>query len=302
MAQRYKNWEHIIVDGGSDDGTLSILKKYDWQDNFRWTSEPDRGIYDAINKGLRASKGQIQCFLPADDLYLPWTLETVVGVFDRERTSDIAYGDGMISGMDKPYGIISFNPPSGSLEASCAIATPNTNPFFWRRHVFEQLGGYDLRFKIASDYDFLARASRIFRSSKVNEVLSIWRYRPDSLTGNRRRAFDEFLRISSKMRKSRSQKGGPLLWRARRTKNFVEHSYTELLRLSLRDFMGDERGDWSNLINSGAISKPRLVRELLTSLIPGLLGRSLGSNFLPGYVDTQVLLRVATSGVRTFGN
>jgi len=294
-VQRYKNWEHIVVDGGSTDGTLSILKGYEWQRNFRWTSEPDRGVYDAINKGLRNSNGEILCFLSADDLYLPWTLETVAKSFERESAADIIYGDGIVTAMANRFGIISFNPPSRSLESFCEVATPNTNPFFWKRQVYEELGGYDLTFKVASDYDFLSRASKKFKSAKVNEVLSIWRYRPDSITGNRRQALEEFGRISSRMKRLSSPKTGPLTWRARRARFFLESSYTELLTLLILELSGNERGDWGNLIKSEAISGSRLARDLMTTLLPGLLGRNLGSIFRPGYIDVRRLLRLATS-------
>ncbi len=69
--QSYKNIEHIIVDGGSTDATINILKKYEGTYNMIWLSEPDNGMYDAINKGFKLSKGEIMAWINADDMYLP---------------------------------------------------------------------------------------------------------------------------------------------------------------------------------------------------------------------------------------
>ena len=71
MRQTYDNVEHIIVDGGSTDGTLDIIKKYENQYNMRWISEKDNGMYDAITKGFRMASGEIYAWLNSDDMYMP---------------------------------------------------------------------------------------------------------------------------------------------------------------------------------------------------------------------------------------
>ena len=73
-----------MVDGGSTDETLEILRRYEGTYPMRWISEPDEGMYDAINKGLRLATGDILAYLNSDDLYFPWTLETVVMYFRRD--------------------------------------------------------------------------------------------------------------------------------------------------------------------------------------------------------------------------
>ena len=77
MSQKYKDFEHIIVDGGSTDGTLDILKKYERLYNMRWISEKDDGMYDAINKGMRMANGDVLSWINSDDVYHPWTLFSV---------------------------------------------------------------------------------------------------------------------------------------------------------------------------------------------------------------------------------
>jgi glycosyltransferase involved in cell wall biosynthesis len=71
-GQEYPNVEHIIVDGGSEDNTLFVLNKYDGTYDMQRTSEPDNGMYQAINKRIRRARGQILAYLNADDLYLSW--------------------------------------------------------------------------------------------------------------------------------------------------------------------------------------------------------------------------------------
>src|SRR5437773_10662099 len=75
QRQTYSNFEHIVVDAGSTDGTLEVLKKHETAYNMTWSSEPDSGMYHGINKGLRRAKGQSLAYLNSDDLYFAWTLE-----------------------------------------------------------------------------------------------------------------------------------------------------------------------------------------------------------------------------------
>lgn len=84
LNQSYQNFEHIVIDGGSTDGTVELLKKYESQYNMRWISEPDNGIYDAVNKGIKMAKGEIIAYLNSDDFYFPWTLEVVANFFFKK--------------------------------------------------------------------------------------------------------------------------------------------------------------------------------------------------------------------------
>ena len=79
LSQNYPNLEYIIIDGGSTDGSVDIIKKHEKYLSF-WCSEPDAGQYDAINKGLSHSTGEIMAWLNSDDMYLPWALKTVADI------------------------------------------------------------------------------------------------------------------------------------------------------------------------------------------------------------------------------
>src|SRR4029078_7097043 len=91
-AQTYDHYEHIVVDGGSTDATLDILRAQEDSYPMPWQSEPDRGMYDAINKGMRQATGEILCYLNSDDLFFPWTLETVVAAFEADPSADLVIG------------------------------------------------------------------------------------------------------------------------------------------------------------------------------------------------------------------
>ena len=86
LNQSYKNIEYIIIDGGSVDGTVDIIKKYEDKLSY-WLSEPDGGMYCAINKGMRIAKGEIVGYLNSDDAYYPDTLKKVISFFCKKKIS-----------------------------------------------------------------------------------------------------------------------------------------------------------------------------------------------------------------------
>src|SRR5215467_1765166 len=94
--QNYPNLEHIVVDGGSTDGTLEILQRYGSQPGWghlRWTSEPDHGQSDALNKGFRLAQGDIVGWLNSDDRYRVGCLQKIVQAFSTHSQADVIYGD-----------------------------------------------------------------------------------------------------------------------------------------------------------------------------------------------------------------
>ncbi len=92
LSQTFQNLEHIVIDGGSTDGTIDILKKFVNFYNISWLSEPDQGIAEALNKGLRKAKGQFIIVIQADDRFLnPNILEQVFQLLDNEKTDIISF-------------------------------------------------------------------------------------------------------------------------------------------------------------------------------------------------------------------
>jgi len=289
--QTFQDYEHIVVDGKSTDGTISILKRHENRSNFKWISEPDTGIYEAVNKGLAMAKGEIQAFLPADDLYLPWAFDLVASRFDAEKHTDVVYGDTLISRMGSKYAMVYFNPDPHGLEKLLLTYAPATTPFFWRRRVFENLRGFDPRFRIAGDYDFVARASGKHTFSKISEVLTLWRFRPTSKTRDRRSLLRESARVSSRIGGLRSLESPSLMY-FRMLGQFLQNSYPSFWRLFLHSGGRDVHDEWANLFKSNAISRARLVRDLLTPLTSQyMLAQEFRSRFFPGYVDIDKLTR-----------
>jgi glycosyltransferase involved in cell wall biosynthesis len=172
-AQTYDHFEHIVIDGGSTDDTLDILRRYEGSYPMRWLSEPDNGMYDAINKGMKLASGEILAYLNSDDLYFPWTLETVVEAFGRNAEADVVFGDALGIDADGREDI-RFQPSHryGFLLRSSSFVQPAV---FWRRAVYDEIGGFDPELRLAGDLDYWLRMGPDRVHQRVDEVLAIER-------------------------------------------------------------------------------------------------------------------------------
>jgi hypothetical protein len=145
-----------------------------------WTSEPDRGMYDAVNKGLRQAQGEILAYLNSDDLYFPWTLETVVAYFRRHPEADVVFGDALAVDDDTGRQEIYWFPPFNltHLRAVGFLAQPAV---FWRRRVMEEEGLFDDTLRYVADCDYWMRIGARQRFAKLNEMLAIERRHEQTL-------------------------------------------------------------------------------------------------------------------------
>lgn len=157
--------EYIVVDGGSTDGTLKIVERHSDVVDV-WVSEPDRGLYDAMNKGLRLATGDIVGFLNSDDFYTSDdVLDTVAGEMNRQ-------------GVDAVFGDIHFVHPSNLNKSVRYYSSRHFVPaalrygfmpahpsFYVKRECYVRYGGYDLSYRIASDYDLMVR---FFHKHKIS--------------------------------------------------------------------------------------------------------------------------------------
>jgi glycosyltransferase involved in cell wall biosynthesis len=155
QAQTWPDIEHIVIDGGSVDGTQAIVANSDSPAVI--VSEPDRGIYDAMNKGLARASGEVIAFLNADDHYAdPTAIERAVSTM-RESDVDAVWGDVAFydpgSGkLVRRYNSGRFSP--GRLDQGWMPAHPAS---FIRRSLFDKVGDFDTSYRIAGDFDFFAR-------------------------------------------------------------------------------------------------------------------------------------------------
>ena len=195
--QTYPRIEHIVVDGGSTDGTLDILKKYG--DSLIWISEPDKGQSDAINKGWRMSKGDILAYLNADDTYTPLAVETAVKFFTEHPDAGMMYGECNI--IDE-RGEVAGRVETKDFDLSEILCGPNTVPqpsVFLRRAVLDEVGYIDTGLHMAMDLDLWIRIGLRFRVEHVPEVLANYRrYSETKTVGETHRFWPEYFAILDK--------------------------------------------------------------------------------------------------------
>ena len=173
LDQNYPAVESVVIDGASRDATLSILEPYRPRLG-KLISEPDEGIYDALNKGIRHATGDVVGFLHADDLFEDDDVLAKVAAAFADPDVDAVYGDLVYVRHDNVGQIIRYW-KSGSYDPA-ALARgwmPPHPTFYVRRAVYERLGGFDTRYRIAADYDTVLRflAVNKIRAAYIPEVL-----------------------------------------------------------------------------------------------------------------------------------
>lgn len=155
--QVYDNIEHIIIDGKSTDNTLQIIKE-NKNPRIKLVSEKDSGIYDAMNKGIQLSSGQIVGFLNSDDLFYDKNaIENIVKVF-KEENVDSCYGDLVYVDKDNTEKIIRY---WKSNDFRISLFKKGWHPphptFYVKKEIFEKYGFFDLKYKIAADYALMLK-------------------------------------------------------------------------------------------------------------------------------------------------
>jgi glycosyltransferase involved in cell wall biosynthesis len=172
--QTYPSIEHIVVDGGSTDGTLDILREAG--SAIRWSSEPDSGMYAAINKGLSRANGEILAYLNTDDSYFPWTVETAVAALEAHPDAGFVFGDLLVLWADGSLQL-DFHSPFrlAYLRRHAFLAQPTV---FFRREVWRQAGPFDESLQLLGDCEYWMRIAERFPGRKVNEVLALQREHP----------------------------------------------------------------------------------------------------------------------------
>lgn len=200
LDQNYPNLEIIVMDGGSTDATISILKKY--EPHIIWFSEEDNGQSHAINKGIKICSGEIIAFLNSDDYSLPGSLSTVAENFEDEDVLWLTGDYKIIDTDDKP--IQSFVEKykrclrnfssKNMLLITNFIVQPST---FWRKSLTNKIGFFDESLKFVMDYDYWIRAYQYSTPKILTKPLSAFRIHKNSKGGSRfKEQFDEEYTVS----------------------------------------------------------------------------------------------------------
>lgn len=193
LSQDYAGLEYVVVDGGSTDGTVELIRAQ--ADRLTgWISEPDEGMYDAINKGFRRTRGEVMGWLNADDVHLPGTLRTVGAVFARfpqlewltTHTPVAIDGGGSIIKINHHAAFTSRGFLCGEhflhagWPAECFLQQEGT---FWRRSLWDRVGGaVDQSYRLAGDFDLWCRFARETELVSIDVPLGAFRYHASQAT------------------------------------------------------------------------------------------------------------------------
>lgn len=199
LGQNYPNLEYIVMDGGSTDDTLEILRSYG--DRLKWISTRDEGQSDAINKGFQMATGEIMAFINSDDYYTQGVFEAVARAF-MDRSCLWLTGDYRIEAQSSQWihnAIIVYKrflrkmSSKNMIFVMNFIAQPST---FWRRELWERIGPLDKTIHYVMDYDFWLRAYGVAPPLILDQTLSSFRIHKSSKGGSEYiRQFDEEVQV-----------------------------------------------------------------------------------------------------------
>lgn len=204
ITQEYPNLEYIIIDGGSTDGSVEIIKKYEKHLHY-WCSEPDEGQYDAINKGFNHSSGEIMAWLNSDDMYFPWTLKTAAsiistlpevewlttlnqgawdwnGFLTRIRTVPGYSKEALLDGVNSPW-------MKGRRGLKFWLQQES---MFWTRSLWRKVGGFvNKEIKMAADFELWTRFFQHVEIYATSSPLAGFRFQDHQKTYNIQRYVEE---------------------------------------------------------------------------------------------------------------
>ena len=183
LDQHYPNLEYIVIDGGSSDGSVEVIRKYS-QYLAYWVSEPDRGQVDAINKGLQRADGDWLCWQNSDDIFFPGAFGSLAQAASAHPEAGLIVGNMMlIDEDDSPLRDIRYiTPDHGAMLAEGMLLA--NQAAFWRRDVQQAVGLLDERYQCSFDYDWFLRLTAACQGVHVNETWGGLRLHDSTKTSN----------------------------------------------------------------------------------------------------------------------
>ncbi len=185
LNQTYQNIEYIIIDGNSTDETLRIIKSYQkpFQQQkipYKWISEPDKGIYDAMNKGIALAKGEWLVFIGSDDYYKDnLVIENTISSLQKAKNKNIRYVYGKTKHINFKNELIEISgqPWEKQKKRFPYVMNINHSGSFHHKTLFSAHGSFDTSFKIAGDYEFLLRELKDLSNNAlfINTILIVMR-------------------------------------------------------------------------------------------------------------------------------
>jgi glycosyltransferase involved in cell wall biosynthesis len=199
LSQDYPHIQYIVMDAGSKDDTVEVLKSYG--SRLEWVSEPDEGQSDAVNKGFLRARGEIFTFLNADDIYYPGAVRAGVEAFARRPDAGVVYGNAWYTQEDgsafKRCPVLPYD--YDLLGHLCYICQPAS---FLRSKVWAEMGGLDKSLHLTLDYDLWLRIADRYPMVHVAQDLATSRmYKENKSLGRRRESFREIVRIMQRHRR-----------------------------------------------------------------------------------------------------
>ncbi|MFM7217974.1 MAG: glycosyltransferase family 2 protein, partial [Bacteroidota bacterium] len=234
LDQGYPELEFIVIDGGSTDGTVDIIRRYADRISY-WISEKDSGQSQAINKGLKVCSGELITWLCSDDTYLPGTLAAFSELYRQRPDAGLYHGKSILFGRDRREKVIGASHVDLPLRYFACIPFPQPGSFF-SRHAMEKVGYLDESLHFAMDYDLFARIALAMPVVSTEQVFSRYRLHPGSKSMNQLEKFTaEWTKVFSRFINSVNASGylvdllGNSGFLEKSEKPFIHHKvFTEL--------------------------------------------------------------------------
>lgn len=200
LTQDYNNLEYIIIDGGSTDNTLDVIRKFGKK--LKYISEPDYGQADAVNKGFSLAKGEILGWLNSDDTLNPGAVDRIIKEFTKDPRLIMVYSDAHF--IDKDNNVIGKYPSEdfslNRLADNCFLCQPTV---FIKAEVFKKIGMFDINLDTCMDYDYWIRIGKRFSIDRISYMKGIYHansrmHNENKTISSRKKVYRESMRIQKK--------------------------------------------------------------------------------------------------------